>query len=386
MASIHDIGIVWKECNFCDKRFKRGSTLKKHLMYTHNIGVKLIPCKLCDKKFKEKGALKSHQSSVHNINVKLYPCAHCNKSFKQNKILKQHLADKHNIGVKEFRCTHCDSTFKQKGHLKTHLALKHDIGVKLFSCEYCSKEYKRKQALKTHQLYIHDIRVVWKDCYLCSKSYKEQKVLDKHIRDVHDIGDNKCDFCFESRFSSIEYEDNVGTHRICRACHERVMGKASKIEKIWSDYIDENIGTEHLLCSDRSLSQVGGCTRYRPDKLYVGLDLVELDECDERQHLHNNASYACDERRISDIYDENGICGKTMVVIRWNPDRYTPPSEYTYKDLDTRLDIMVKLKLHLRRNPPSDKIHIYYLFYNSDNPYLSINVPHTLIYDQKDFM
>ena len=31
------------------------------------------------------------------------------------------------------------------------------------------------------------------------------------------------------------------------------------------------------------------------------------------------------KKRISYIYDEEGICGKKMVVIRWNPHKYKIP-------------------------------------------------------------
>jgi len=126
----------------------------------------------------------------------------------------------------------------------------------------------------------------------------------------HDIGKYQCTFCLKNRNSSISYKDNQGIHKICKTFYKKVTGRSSRIEHIWSDYIDENLGTEYLAGSDTSLKQLGGCQRYRPDKLYIGIDLVELDECDEHQHLRSGRDYSCDEKRISDIYEEEGICGK----------------------------------------------------------------------------
>jgi len=133
-------------------------------------------------------------------------------------------------------------------------------------------------------------------------------------------------------------------------------------------------------CSDdTSLLQLGGCQRYRPDRIYIGINTVEIDECGEHQHKYNTGNYSCDEKRISDIYDEKGICGKQLIVTRFNPDNYTPTDSTGKKSLTERLKALVNLKKHLRTHPPDDKIHIYYLFYDRDNPRISQNIPHTLI-------
>jgi len=119
--------------------------------------------------------------------------------------------------------------------------------------------------------------------------------------------------------------------------------------------------------------------------LYVGVDKVEIDECDEHQHKRKNGNYSCDEKRISDIYDEDGINGKDLVVIRWNPDNYKVPSGYTKKNRQERLELMVKLKKKLREKKiMEDKIHIYYMFYDIDNPRLSKSIPYTMIYNETD--
>ena len=100
-----------------------------------------------------------------------------------------------------------------------------------------------------------------------------------------------------------------------------MTGKDSRVEKTWSEYLDKHFGTEFLLSSDRTV-QGDACQLYRPDKYYADPNLVIHKECDEHQHIRGN-SYKCDERRLSDIYDENP--GKKHIITRWNPDNYKPP-------------------------------------------------------------
>ena len=81
---------------------------------------------------------------------------------------------------------------------------------------------------------------------------------------------------------------------------------------------------------------LGGCSRKRPDKLYGSSDLVEIDECDEQQHSFHNGNYACEEQRLSELYDEPSISGKQLVVIRWNPHSYVVPPDKKRLTLDYR--------------------------------------------------
>ena len=252
--------------------------------------------------------------------------------------------------------------------------------------EGCEEKFKQVSNLKRHKADVHDIGVKWHPCDVEGCDYKSKRVgnLKKHKEYVHDIGDHKCEFCCYNRNSHIPYTDNTGKHKICRKCYKKITGKESRKEHIWSDYIDKELGTEFLSSNDKSLKSNGGCSSYRPDKLYIGVDRVEIDECDEYQHKRKNGNYSCDEKRISDMYDENGIQGKNLVVIRWNPDTYKVPSGYTKKNRQERLKLFIKLKNKLRTNYQTDKIHIYYMFYDIDNPRISKRIPYTMIYNETD--
>ena len=324
------------------------------------------------------------------MSVKIYRCDvdGCEKKFKRNGTLKQHKADVHDINVKWYRCDvdGCNERFKQKGALKTHKAFVHDINVKWFHCDVdgCNEKFKQNGTLKQHKADVHDINVKWFHCDVdgCNEKFKKNGHLKRHKEFVHDIGIHKCGFCYFNRNSHISYTDHTGNHKICRKCYKKATGKESRIEHIWSDYIDKELGTEFLSSNDKSLKSNGGCSSYRPDKLYIGIEKVEIDECDEKQHKAKNGNYSCDEKRISDMYDE--FDGKCLVVTRWNPDNYKVPSGYTKKKIQQRLDLFIKLKRKLRKKKHTDKIHIYYMFYDMDSPRISQRLPHTMIYDETD--
>ena len=122
----------------------------------------------------------------------------------------------------------------------------------------------------------------------------------------------------------------------------------------------------------------GGCQLYRPDKLYASPELVIIAECDEHQHAWHCGEYSCDEKRISDLFDE--FSGTTMVVIRWNPDQYIVQGGGKRKTRAERLSAMVQLFQDVLEKPPSDPIHIYYMYYDEDNPRIAKNLPKTMLW------
>jgi len=113
------------------------------------------------------------------------------------------------------------------------------------------------------------------------------------------------------------------------------------------------------------------------------LDVLQK-ECDENQHKYSNGSYDCDEKRISDIYDE--FPGNKYIVTRWNPDNYKVPKGYQKLDRKNRLelDLYVTNKLLNNIGKIKHQIFIIYMFYDEDNGRLSKNIPYLLINSKKD--
>lgn len=370
------------QCDLCDKKVKTQGGLKSHKKHIHNISVTWFKCDLCDHKSKTKSALTKHKSDIHHIGLVWIKCQKCNYKCKNNSQLNTHVKLAHIIKENIYKCNICNKLLKTSANLKSHITNVHNTIFNKFECNLCDKKLKNKTSLKQHLANIHDIGVVYHYCpeENCFYRSKLKSDLNTHLQKVHDIGKHPCDFCLGNRNSSITYKDSVGSHKICRACYNKATGKNSRIEHTWSDYLDKVVGTEYLLSSDKSLKSVGGCSLRRPDKLYTGPHLTIVAECDEQQHLYNNGSYECEDKRLSEIYDEPGISGKKMAVIRWNPDHYIVPEGCDKALRKDRLKTCSDLIKRLMKKPPKDLITVYYLFYNEDNPRISQAYPVEMIY------
>ena len=97
-------------------------------------------------------------------------------------------------------------------------------------------------------------------------------------------------------------------------------------------------------------------------------------------------SYSCEQRRISDFYNEPSICGKTMVVIRWNPDGYKPEAGRAKVELKERLRLFVMLKKALRGVKALPKIVVFYMFYSRANSCITIDLPHYHVDSEADIV
>jgi hypothetical protein len=198
----------------------------------------------------------------------------------------------------------------------------------------------------------------------CDYKAKNNSTLKKHKSNIHDIGKHQCEICIRNKNSSIEWKDKDKKLKICRECFHKITGKDSKKEIKMSDYLDKIKEIKpYLVGSDKSFKSMGGCSLKRPDKLYMSPDLVLWVECDENQHNGSNGGYLCDEKRISDSYDE--FDGKKLIVIRWNPDNYKPCEGATKQNIES---------------PPKEMIFIYYMFYNEDNELISKNIQNEIIH------
>ena len=391
MANIHDVEVTWYKCpqKECTYKCKHKSSIKRHLTNVHNIGVIWYNCpqKECTYKCKHKSSIKSHLTNVHNIGVIWYNCPQKRCKYKSKYKITRHLASVHDIGGKWYKCPQKDCTYKskQKTKLTRHLANVHDVGVIMYPCkeEGCNFETKDKSYLKIHSAYKHNKDVNWYKCPYknCKDTFKQNGNLRRHLMYIHDVGNYKCELCFYNRNSKIEYIDkNNNKIHICKDCFKKVTGKNSRAEEQMSDYLDNMKEIKPFLVgTDQSFISIGGCQRYRPDKLYVSLDLVLHIECDEYQHKRDNGSYKCDEKRISDCYNE--FPGKKYMVIRWNPDNYKPPYKYQMYKRKDRLKILGKLIKKVLKDPPKEIIYIYYLFFDKNNPRLPKNIKYKLIYN-----
>jgi hypothetical protein len=195
----------------------------------------------------------------------------------------------------------------------------------------------------------------------------------------------ECPICLGAcnKFSS--FVDARGeTVESCRKCFRKATGLDSRIELQYSEYLDENFGTDYLIGSDQRVYGAA-CQRYRPDKLYASPEMVLHVEIDEHQHLYSNGSYSCEEKRISDIYNE--FPGKKYVVVRVNPHAFAFPDAHPTKRKAKqveRMKLTLQVMRHVATHPFESQIHIVYLFYSADNPKLAQRIPKTMLYDMND--
>ena len=105
-------------------------------------------------------------------------------------------------------------------------------------------------------------------------------------------------------------------------------------------------------------------------------------EIDEHQHGWKSGSYDCDEKRISDIYDEFGDnVPDHYVVIRLNPDGYSNKSSDRNAVFKKRLKHLLYIIEQVRKTPPPNRISIIYMYYDTDNHRLAKNIPKYLVDD-----
>ena len=292
----------------------------------------------------------------------------CNTPVRKHGVCVKHLSDEEKEKCKSnCRIDGCFTLVLKKGVCAKHLGDEHKIKCPIDNCNHLPLN---NSALKTH------------------------------LEHVHDVGEHQCDFCAKNRNTSIQFTDDKTriTFNICRGCYEIASGKKERKETEWSKYLDKNFGTEHLLLSDKSLASQGGCSLKRPDKLYTGIELVIQGECDEHQHCYWNGSYLCEQERISEIYDEPGICGKFLAVVRYNPDSYQVPEGKKRLKKEDRLALNVKLMKLIIENPEvmikraklskrasaQAPIHVFYICYNYDNVQICKEFPVTMLYDESD--
>ena len=389
-ADVHEIGVTWYHCDHCDYKCKQKSSLNSHKASVHEIGVTWYHCDHCDFKSKKKSNLKRHKANVHEIGVVWHHCDLCDFKCKQKGDLKGHKASVHDIGVTWHHCDLCDFKFKKKSHLKQHKAYVHEIGVVWHHCDLCDFKCKQKGDLKGHKASVHDIGVTWHHCDLCDYKCKKKSNLKQHIKFVENIGDETCDYCGKTNLGVVKpYGFNDKKINMCDDCAIETNMK-KRIEHRYTHYLDK-----HFDFPSRNDTTVKGsaCLAYRPDKLYVGITRVLHIEIDEHQHQKKSGDYSCDEKRISDLYDEFQVpVPEHYIVIRLNTDSYHTEKKNYQVDRDKvfnkRAKILLRLMEKIQNNPPASKICIYYLYYSYDSNRISQRYPHILLNDEniEDFL
>ncbi|XP_029697505.1 zinc finger E-box-binding homeobox 2a isoform X2 [Takifugu rubripes] len=125
-------------CPYCDRGYKRVSSLKEHIKYRHEKNEESFGCSLCSEVFTSRTQLERH-TSTHKASGEQLPllneaaanrkfkCSECGKAFKYKHHLKEHL--RIHSGEKPYECSNCKKRFSHSGSYSSHISSKKCISL-----------------------------------------------------------------------------------------------------------------------------------------------------------------------------------------------------------------------------------------------------------------
>uniref|UniRef100_A0A3Q1I7C7 C2H2-type domain-containing protein n=1 Tax=Anabas testudineus TaxID=64144 RepID=A0A3Q1I7C7_ANATE len=125
-------------CPYCDRGYKRLTSLKEHIKYRHEKNEESFSCLLCADTFSHRTQLERHmtthkpasdQSPLLNEGAgnRKFKCSECGKAFKYKHHLKEHL--RIHSGEKPYECSNCKKRFSHSGSYSSHISSKKCIGL-----------------------------------------------------------------------------------------------------------------------------------------------------------------------------------------------------------------------------------------------------------------
>jgi hypothetical protein len=144
------------------------------------------------------------------------------------------------------------------------------------------------------------------------------------------------------------------TNFVCKDC-KKIQNK-----KEWAvvRHLRKVIDTKFEYNSSKMLQ---GCSKKRPD-IYFELNthcvIVEIDE-----NQHNSYQDSCECARINEIV--NGIGGKSVIMIRYNPDKVKNKNKNLHINQMERIELLVKtIKDELVKNYDEFVVKIIQVYYD----------------------
>ena len=185
----------------------------------------------------------------------------------------------------------------------------------------------------------------------------------------------ECDKPYDFTVDNIKYcvdhcpDDKLKEKKACKYCDMKedskwICSSCNKIKnkKEWAivRYLRKAIDTPFEYNSSKILQ---GCSKKRPDIYFELATHCVIVEVDEFQHKTYEDSCECS--RINEIV--NGIGGKPIVIIRYNPDNFKNKGKTLNSPIESRLNLLVKtIKTQLVKIPNKFSIKLIQLFYDDD--------------------
>ncbi|XP_038058050.1 zinc finger E-box-binding homeobox 1-like isoform X3 [Patiria miniata] len=133
------------DCPYCDRSYKRITSLKEHIKYRHEKTISNFSCPECNYCFAYKSQLERHMAT--HMPGRNQVCDICNKAFVNIYRLQRHMLT-HSTGNRKFKCGECGKAFKYKHHLKEHLRI--HSGEKPYECPICRKRFSHSGSYSSH--------------------------------------------------------------------------------------------------------------------------------------------------------------------------------------------------------------------------------------------
>ncbi|CAJ1078514.1 zinc finger E-box-binding homeobox 2a [Xyrichtys novacula] len=125
-------------CPYCDRGYKRLTSLKEHIKYRHEKNEASFSCPLCADTFSHRAQLERHMTAhkppreqtpllSEVAGNRKFKCSECGKAFKYKHHLKEHL--RIHSGEKPYECSNCKKRFSHSGSYSSHISSKKCIGL-----------------------------------------------------------------------------------------------------------------------------------------------------------------------------------------------------------------------------------------------------------------
>ncbi|KAG7218596.1 hypothetical protein INR49_020161 [Caranx melampygus] len=125
-------------CPYCNRGYKRLTSLKEHIKYRHEQNEESVTCPLCSDTFSHRAQLERHMTShkpardqppplSDDAGNRKFKCSECGKAFKYKHHLKEHL--RIHSGEKPYECSNCKKRFSHSGSYSSHISSKKCIGL-----------------------------------------------------------------------------------------------------------------------------------------------------------------------------------------------------------------------------------------------------------------
>lgn len=202
--------------------------------------------------------------------------------------------------------------YGDKGDLCADHKAPNDCLAKKYVCVYCQR---------VAEYYLDGL-------YLCQEHYGN---FGKNIK-------ARCRIC--------EADDSITD--ICKRCSKMPAKAEWGIVK----YLRESFDYPFVHNKNTGID----CTRARPDMVYSFPMHIIIVEIDENQHQGNR----CEDKRINEIV--NGIGGRSVVIIRFNPDYYGGKQ----RDMRSRLALLLETLKANVEPPERFCVKMIQLFYGSE--------------------